>query len=157
MTFLYPALAFAIGACIAIQAPVNNQLALSLGGGPLMAALVSFLVGSAFLLAIALFGGGLPAAVAALPRQPLWKLSGGLLGAAYLLGSVFLVPRIGLAGLLALVIAGQIACSLTIDHFGLLGLLERKITLARAIGAGLVMGGVLVMLYGDRLISTLRG
>lgn len=157
MTFLYPALAFAIGACIAIQAPVNNQLALSLGGGPLMAALVSFLVGSAFLLIVAVFGGGFSAALSALPRQPLWKLSGGLLGAAYLLGSVFLVPRIGLAGLLALVIAGQIACSLTIDHFGLLGLMERQVTLARGLGAALVMGGVLLMLYGDRLFSALRG
>ena len=157
MNFLYPALAFAIGACIAIQAPVNNQLAVSLGGGPLMAALVSFLVGSLFLLVVALLGGGLPAAVAALPRQPLWKLSGGILGAAYLLGSVFLVPRIGLAGLLALVIAGQIASSLTLDHFGLLGLMERHVTPARGLGAGLVMGGVLLILYGDRLLSALRG
>ncbi len=148
--------ALAIGGCIALQAPVNNQLALAFGSSVVLAALSSFLVGLVILLVAAIASGGIPAALAAIPGQPLWKFSGGLLGVAYMFGAVYLVPRIGLASLLALVIAGQLATSLTIDHFGLVGLMERKITLLKLIGAAITLGGVMVMLFGDRWLAALR-
>lgn len=149
--------ALVIGGCIAFQAPVNNQLAVAFGNDVVLASLTSFFVGMVLLLALALMGGNLPAALATVPSQPLWKFSGGLLGVAYMFGAVYLVPRIGLASLLALVIAGQILTSLTVDHFGLLGLVERRISVLKVAGAVVTLGGVVLMLFGDRLLETWRG
>ncbi|MGU3492671.1 DMT family transporter [Xanthobacteraceae bacterium A53D] len=149
--------ALVIGGCIALQAPVNNQLAVAFSDSVVIASLTSFFVGMVLLLILAIAGGGLPAAIAAAPSQPLWKFSGGILGVAYMFGAVYLVPRIGLASLLALVIAGQLATSLTLDHFGLVGLVERKITLLKVVGAVVTLGGVALMLFGDRLLAAGRG
>ncbi len=156
MTTLYLAAAFFIGACISLQAPINNQLAQAFGHNTILAALFSFLVGTAFLTVVAVAQGGIPAALAALPGQPLWKLCGGFLGAAFILGSIYLVPKIGLASLLALVICGQLISSLLLDHYGLVGLIERRLTPVKLIGALIIMAGVIFMLFGDRLLSAVR-
>lgn len=155
-SFLLYLCAFILGAFIAIQAPINNQLAVAYGQNTLLAAFTSFVVGGV-LLAIASFAtGGVGVAVSALPQQPWWRFTGGILGALYILGSIFLVARIGLAPLLALVIAGQLLSSLTIDHFGLLGLAERKLSLVKVLGAVMVMAGVAVALFGERWLSALK-
>ncbi|MFG1465096.1 DMT family transporter [Xanthobacter sp. DSM 24535] len=156
MTTLYLVAAFIIGACISLQAPINNQLAQAFGQNTILAALFSFLVGTAFLLVVAVAGGNIPTALAALPSQPLWKLCGGFLGAAFIIGSIYLVPKIGLASLLALVICGQLISSLMLDHFGLVGLVERKLTPVKLVGAIVIMAGVVFMLFGDRLLNALR-
>ncbi|MFG1429268.1 DMT family transporter [Roseixanthobacter glucoisosaccharinicivorans] len=156
MTTLYLAAAFIIGACISLQAPINNQLAQAFGHNTILAALFSFLVGTAFLTVVAVAQGGIPAALAALPSQPLWKLCGGFLGAAFIIGSIYLVPKIGLASLLALVICGQLISSLLLDHYGLVGLIERRLTPVKLVGALIIMAGVIFMLFGDRLLSAIR-
>ena len=55
-------------------------------------------------------------------------LGGGLLGAIYVTVNLVLAPRIGVAALMALGIAGQLFAALLIDRLGLFELIERGLT-----------------------------
>jgi transporter family-2 protein len=89
--------------------------------------------------------------IGALPQQPLWKLLGGPLGAAFIFAMTYLSPRLGLASVMSLVIAGQIITSIGFDHFGLFGLVQQKISWPKITGASLVIVGVLLVNFGDEL------
>jgi transporter family-2 protein len=69
------------------------------------------------LLVAALPGGGFRV-LTGLAEQPLWKLSGGLMGALFIFGTTFLAPRIGLAALLSFVIAGRFCVRLPSTTLG---------------------------------------
>jgi transporter family-2 protein len=150
MNPLFLALAIAAGVAIAAQAAVNSQLAAGLGGQPIAAAFISFAVGTLALLLIAAASGSL-SSIGQLSGQPAWRMLGGLLGAGAIFCTVMLAPRLGLAVLLSLVIAGQLLASVVIDHFGLLGAAVRPATAARLIGSGLMTVGVVIALFGERL------
>jgi transporter family-2 protein len=104
---------------------------------------------------VAFARGGLPDALAALPQQPLWKFSGGFLGAAFIFCTVMLAPRIGLLNLVVLVIAGQLITSMAIDHFGLVNVVMRKVSTMRLLGAAIMIVGVGLALFGDRIAQAL--
>ncbi len=148
-------IAFGAGSAISVQAAVNSQLAGGLGGNTVAAALVSFLIGTAALAAIAISKGGLATAIASLPAQPVWRFGGGLLGATAIFCTVLLAPRIGLANMLALVIAGQLLSSLLIDQFGLIGVVARPVSAIKLAGAAVMLGGVLLTLFGNTLVDFL--
>lgn len=58
---------------------------------------------------------------------------------------ILLVPKIGAATFIALLVAGQMLASVAFDHFGLLGLTQRPVDLPRLIGVALLIGGVLLI------------
>lgn len=149
----YILIAFSVGVALSVQAAVNGQLAVAMGGNTLAAAFYSFLTGTIVLTVIAVLNGNLMIALSVLPKQPWEYLIGGLLGAAAISGTILLAPRIGLANLLALVIAGQLLASLVIDHFGILGVAVRPVSVIKAIGALVMISGVLLTLFGDRILD----
>ena len=135
------ALTAAAGGLIALQAPINSTLGRSVG--TFQAAFVSFLVGTiaAFIVAVVILRESLPG-VGSVSDAPWWVWSGGLLGAFYVLASILLVPRLGSAATIGFVLAGQVAASVVIDHFGLLRTAVHEATLPRLIGAALIVAGV---------------
>lgn len=155
MNYALLLIAFAAGSAISTQAAVNSQLAGGLHGNTVAAALVSFVIGTMALAIIAFCKGGLATAVTSLPSQPLWRFSGGFLGAAAIFSTVLLAPRIGLANMLALVIAGQLLMSMAIDHFGLIGMVARRVSGVRLLGAAVLLAGVSITLFGDSLLKML--
>ena len=76
-----------------------------------------------------------------------WAWSGGLFGAVYIAISIALVPRIGAANFLALLVAGQMLGSLLFDHFGLFGIPQHEINAVRILGALLLVGGVVLVRF----------
>ncbi len=139
-------LLFAIlaGVMLPVQAGINAQLRVSLGH-PIAAALVSFLVGT-IALALVAIGFRIPLGLdATWTRAPWWHWVGGLIGAAYVAGSVVLAPRLGAATLIAAVVAGQMISSLVLDQYGLIGFEQHPISIARVAGGLLVIGGVLLI------------
>jgi transporter family-2 protein len=73
-----------------------------------------------------------------------WWL-GGFFGAAYLAVSIILLPRLGAATLVALVLAVQLLCSVVCDHFGWLGVPVHPFDLRRLAGAILLLADVLLI------------
>lgn len=133
------------GIGIAAQAPTNAALART-SGSVVLAALVSFVIGSAALAAAwAAFDRTAPTM---LKGAPGWAWLGGFYGAGFVAAMAFAAPRLGLATALTIAIASQLATALLLDHFGLLGLKTDPVTLPRLAGAALVIGGVVLMRRG---------
>lgn len=139
-------LALFAGALVALQAPTNVLLARA-GGSPLLAALISFAVGTAALAVAWLLGGQRPA-MAPFAALPWYAWLGGLYGAAFVAIAAYAAPRLGLATLITLGIAGQIVVALWLDHVGAFGLARQPVSGARVLGALLVMAGVVLVRRG---------
>jgi transporter family-2 protein len=147
---LYYALAFAVGVLLPLQTAINSNLRAQLGDSVLLATTISFAVG-ALTMALLALASSERGALQGLTQLHWWQLTGGVLGAAIVGGSILLAPRVGLAGMTALIVAGQLCASLAFDRHGFLGLAERAITAPRLLGALLVLAGVLLVNFGDRL------
>ena len=112
--------AICIGALLPLQALVNARLGQRTQGG-VFASLASFAVGTTALLALwALWRAPAPAGAVGIAQAPWWAWTGGLIGAAFVVAATVLVPRLGAAALICLVVVGQLAGSLVLDHFGVL-------------------------------------
>jgi len=143
----YLALAFVIGCLIPLQAAINARLRDHLDGSTLLAALVSFSVGTLALVAMSAMTGQRWTAIGGVAQAKGWQLTGGLLGAVFVFATTLLAPKIGVAKMAALVIAGQVALSLIADHFGWMGLAVREVDPVRAGGGLLVLAGVVLVNY----------
>jgi transporter family-2 protein len=128
------------GCLVGMQAPINSRLGKSIGG--VQAATFSFLVGTtALVLLSAVLRGGL-GSLGHVGRAPWWALVGGLLGAVYVFVAIEAVRTLGASGLTAVVITGQLAISVVIDRFGLLGIAKQHISVTRILGLVLLAAGV---------------
>ncbi|HEV2081693.1 MAG TPA: DMT family transporter [Brevundimonas sp.] len=137
---------FAAGAAAAVQGPTNARLAQGLGT-PLNAALVSFTVGTAALLVLALAMQHRPEGQA-VREVPGWAWIGGLYGALFVVVLAWATPKLGVATSLAAVVAGQLVLGLIVDHFGLMGVPRQPISLSRLGGTAMVIGGMLLVRRG---------
>ena len=146
MQYLLLALALTAGMFMPIQAGINSKLA-GLVDGAIPAAFVSFLVGTLSLAAIlAVMGQGVPFATA-LKTSPWWYWIGGTMGAFFVTATVILAPRIGGGAMIALTLAGQVAASMALDHFGLLGFPHIAFDGKRLAGSILLLAGVYLIRF----------
>ncbi|MGU3540347.1 DMT family transporter [Methylobacterium sp. A54F] len=137
-------LAVLAGVSIVVQQVLNTNLRTALSSAA-WSGFMSYLVGLACmaLLALALRDPVPSAAVAA--RIPGWAWIGGLFGAVYIALSILLVPRLGAAPFIALLVAGQMLASVLADHYGVLGLAQRAVDGPRLLGVLLLIGGVMLI------------
>lgn len=145
-TLLPILLVLAAGGLVALQAPTNVMLAKA-GGSPILAALISFAVGTTALLVVWLASAKRTADVS-FAALPWYAWLGGVYGAFFVAVAAYAAPRIGLASLITVGIAGQIAMALWLDHIGALGLPRETINLPRVAGALLVVIGVALVRRG---------
>jgi transporter family-2 protein len=131
------------GCLVGMQAPINSRLGKALGS--VQAASFSFLAGTAVLLAIAVFVRGGLGTLANVGKVPWWALVGGLLGAVYVTVALVAVRTLGAGGLTAVVIVGQLAISVAIDRFGLLGVARSPVGVQRVVGLLLLVAGVVLV------------
>jgi transporter family-2 protein len=134
-------LTIAVGALIAIQAPVNSRLGRSVGSFP--AAIVSFAIGLLALLAVALL---VDHGIRNLGGAPWWAYAGGLLGAAYVVVALVTVRTLGVGGVTAATIAGQLTMAVVIDRFGWFGVQQQPLGVARIAGVALLAAGVVLII-----------
>jgi transporter family-2 protein len=131
--------ALVIGAVVALQGPLNSQLARSTGGLP--ATTIALGVSFVSLLALTAVSGQL-SGLGDVGRAPLYVIvGGGLVGALYVGSIVWTIRALGVGGLSAATLAGQFAAALTIDHFGWLGVERAPITAAKLAGVALLAAG----------------
>lgn len=135
-------LAMAIGVGLVSQAGINAQLRTYLHS-PLQAAFISFFVGTVALAIVCLIQGQPLFKPSVSGTVPFWLWFGGLLGAVYVAGSIFLVPRMGALALALAILAGQVIASLVLDQNGWLGYPKVQISWNRIIGIVLIIIGVL--------------
>jgi transporter family-2 protein len=134
----------AAGVSVIIQQALNAHLRTAIGSAA-WSGVVSYFVG---LIAIAAFAivlrQPLPSA-AVIASSPWWAWSGGLFGAVFVTLAILLIPQLGAATFIGLLITGQMLTSLVLDHYGWLGLEQRSVDLPRLIGVALLVAGVVLI------------
>jgi bacterial/archaeal transporter family-2 protein len=146
---ILPLAAFAIfaagaGVSFVMQQAVNADLRTSIGSAA-WAGFISYLGGTLCMLVLALaLRETLPSAES-IAKSNWWAWSGGLFGAIYIAVSILLLPRLGAATFVALLIAGQMLGSLAFDHFGLFGVPQHSVNVFRMLGAVLLIAGVVLV------------
>ncbi len=126
------------------QATVNSKLAETVEN-PILAAFISFSVGTVALL-IYILAAGIPLSnLTSAKNAPPLAWIGGFLGAFFVSVMATLVPRIGVALAFSLAIAGQMLVTLIVDHFGLLDVPVKEMSLTRFAGATLIIVGVILI------------
>jgi bacterial/archaeal transporter family-2 protein len=150
------------GLGLAVQGRVNGMLGRQLGDG-LVAALMSFSVGSVLLLAVLPFSPAARAGVGrlrkALRDQALrpWQMLGGACGAFLVTTQGITVSFLGVAVFTVAVVAGQIVCSLPVDRAGLGPGGPQPITLPRAVGALLAVIAVIISVADHEAVTASGG
>ncbi|MCK6582236.1 MAG: DMT family transporter [Anaerolineales bacterium] len=125
------------GMAIGVQGPLSSLITQKLG--PLESVFIVHIGGAiAALIPMAFLGSRL----GQWKNVPWYALSAGALGLIVIMGMGYMIPRIGAAGALITLMAGQILVAAILDHFGLLGMTPRAIDLQRVIGFLVVMVGV---------------
>ncbi len=133
------------GIFMTFQAGINSQLRSSINN-PIGAAFLSFLGGTLCLaLALLVFRQPFPS-VQSLAQVESYKFLGGLLGAMFVTIAIFSAPKIGIANMSVLIITGQLATAILLDHFGWLGFKINPINWAK-------LGGVLLVVAGAYLVN----
>ncbi|PKR51664.1 DMT family transporter [Thalassospira marina] len=131
------------GAVVPFQAGANATLGRMLGH-PLWATLVSLIISSAIIIPVmAGFKVSAPTFSATL-KGPWWIWLGGAAGVIYITAALLLAPKLGATNFIVAVIAGQMMASLLIDHFGLVGLPVKPVTLLRISGVALIIAGLMI-------------
>ncbi|WP_298693571.1 DMT family transporter [uncultured Corynebacterium sp.] len=132
------------GLVLPIQTLVNTRLRASTGT-PFSSSMISFAVGTVTLLIVATAITGGDYGIAQAFDEPLWIWFGGLLGVVALTGNILLFPHLGAVQTVVLPIAGQVIMGLIVDHFGLFESPQSSLTAVRAIGAIIVLVGVITV------------
>jgi transporter family-2 protein len=141
---LYILTAVVTGAGLAAQALINSRLRDVLGGA-IWAAIGQFVVGLALLVVLALAARQPSPTFEAVPRSPWWIWTGGAFGAAFIVVSILLTPRMGTALTVASITVGQLLAALVFDHTGWLGAPVITMSPLRLAGAALLCAGIVLL------------
>ncbi|HHC4128710.1 TPA: DMT family transporter [Klebsiella pneumoniae] len=139
MALLFILLVIAGGMGLSVEAGLLGPLASQVGD--LWATMSIFGIGAVLTFFLMLFFS--PRSSPSFFSLPGWQLTGGLLGAGYVV-----TPVIGIAMTMIGILAGQVAKSLAIDHYGLFGSPRRKIDPRRAMALMLIMAALLLVALG---------
>lgn len=140
---LFMAMALALGAVLPMQAAINARLAKT-AGSPVMAAFISFAVGTLALMVFLMIAGQFKLGFMS-SSTPWWSWTGGLLGTFFVAGIVILLPRLGVVLSFSLVLAGQMFAAILFDQFGWMGLAIKEISAGKIIGVIMLIIGVLLI------------
>ena len=140
LAWLSFAIALLAGALITVQTGSNARLKEAFGAA-LPAVIVSSSLGIVLLIGVTLVGRIPWPAASAVAAAPWWGWLGGLLGAIYAVVTVLLARELGAATLTALVVTGQLVCSVVLDHFGWVGFTAHAAGVGRIVGCLLMIAG----------------
>ena len=137
--------ALGVGICVALQPAINSAWRPQVGIGPVL--VVNVIVSSALMIGAAFYW----------PEHRRWDLLfnarpdfylGGVFGALIVIGGLLVFPRLGAATALTLIILGQLAFGVLIDHYGWYNTPQTPVSSMRLLGIGLVIAGFLLVRRG---------
>jgi len=128
------------GIAITIQSGINSQLRTAIQH-PLLAAFISFLVGTAALAVLLLFARETMPSLSQYSTIQWYKYTGGLLGAFVVTVTLISVAQIGAGNMFVLIVAGQLITAVLMDHFGVLGMKTNPVNMQKIVGICLLIAG----------------
>jgi len=139
-SLLFWLVAFAMGMITSIYLPMNGVVARYVGSA-LLANIPFYLLGTITTLFLFSLTGNL-GAIAQFRTVPKYLYLSGFISAFLILGSTFLIPKLGAGRFFVLFVAGQVLMALIVSHFGLLASPQEPITLKKGLGTLLLVIGV---------------
>ena len=126
------------GVAVGLQSPMASMLSQRLGTWESI--FIVHIGGTLFaLLPLLYFGGG---RLREWRTVPWYALLAGIFGLVVIAAISYMIPRIGVAGSIITVVAGQLLVGTILDHFGWLGAVERPLDATRLLGLGILFLGV---------------
>lgn len=126
------------GIAVGVQAPLSSIINQRLG--PLESIFIVHLGGALVsLIPLLIYGGG---KLSNWRTVPWYALGAGSLGLVVIFSMTYMIPRVGVAPALIILLSGQLLIGSVMDHFGLLGAVQRPLELTRVIGLAVVFLGV---------------
>ena len=141
MLWLIGAAVVVVGALLGFQPLLNARIA-GAAGHPIYGAMFSVLVSTLTMLTAALLLRLPGPDLHGIGQEPPWFWAGGVIGAFVVLVALTATPKLGATTTVMLFIAGQLACSILIDHFGWLGVPVHPVDVPRLLGVLCLIAGV---------------
>lgn len=132
------------GAGLAVQSTWNARLRLATGS-PVLTTIVSLTVSLLALLLVWASGTTERGSLPTLNSVPAWAWLGGVFAAYYLVSSLVAIPKIGVASVFSLIIAGQVIMSLILDATGAFGVNQISLSSSRLLGTLLLLAGTILI------------
>lgn len=134
--------AFFLGALMTVYLPMNSAVSRWVGS-PVTASVIFFSVALVTALIIFVFAGAYDT-VSRIRDVPLHLYVAGIISVLMIVGTTFLIPKIGARQFFILLVSGQVIMALVVSHLGILESPKDLITLKKIVGAVLVISGVFV-------------
>lgn len=126
------------GIAVGVQAPLSSMISQRLG--VIESIFIIHLGGAiAALIPLIYYGGG---KLSNWRTVPWYALCAGVFGLVVIFSMSYMIPRVGVATALIILLAGQLFIGTILDHFGLLGAIQRPLELSRIMGLAIVLAGV---------------
>lgn len=143
MKYLLMALVFLFGLLQPFQAGMNARMGAALGDRFQAGFINGFTNVLLLLVVLLVLFRGLPSP-ALLRDAPWWAFLAGAIGAGIVVVQLSSAPILGAAVMVALFVAGQVAGSVLVDGFGLVGYPRNPPSGLRLLALGLILGGVVL-------------
>jgi len=126
------------GIAVGLQSPLSSLISQRLG---VMESIFIIHLGGALaaLIPLLIYGGG---KLGNWRTVPWYALCAGSFGLVVIFSMSYMIPRVGIATSLIILLSGQLLIGTVLDHFGLLGAAQRPIDLMRVVGLAVVFLGV---------------
>ena len=125
------------GMAVGIQAPLSSMISQKLG---ILESVFIIHIGGAFfaLIPLLIYGGG---KLGSWRTVPWYALCAGVFGLVVIFSMSYMIPRVGIATALIILLAGQLLIGTLLDYFGLLGAVQRPVDFMRLLGLVVVLLG----------------
>lgn len=138
-TSTFVLVALLMGMIVAIYLPMNSSVARYLGSS-IAATVTFFVVALTTSIFIFIFYGAYDS-IPKIGKVPLYLYLPGFIAAFMVIGTTFLIPKIGARTFFILLVSGQILMAIIVSHLGILESPKDPITLKKILGAALVIAG----------------
>ncbi|MDD2923524.1 MAG: DMT family transporter [Anaerolineales bacterium] len=125
------------GVAVGIQAPLSSGISQKLG--VLESIFIVHLGGAvAALIPLLIYGGG---KLSQWRELPWYALGAGAFGLVVIFSMSYMIPRVGVATALIILLAGQLFIGTVLDYFGWLGAAQKSLDATRILGLAAVLLG----------------
>jgi bacterial/archaeal transporter family-2 protein len=132
------------GVGLTLQMAWNSRLRAGTGSA-ILTTIISIVVTLISLALVWASGATSRGSVPAFNSLPKWAWFGGVFAGYYLVASLIAIPRLGVAVVFSLVIAGQMLGALLLDSTGAFGVNQISLNPGRILGAVLLLVGVILI------------
>jgi bacterial/archaeal transporter family-2 protein len=126
------------GVAVGIQSPLASMISQRLG--TLESVFIVHIGGALVALIPLLFYSG--GKLSEWRSVPWYALGAGFFGLVVIGAVSYMIPRVGVAASITTIVAGQLIVGTLLDHFGLLGAVEKSLDPTRLLGLAVVLLGV---------------